>query len=248
MDANEYMINKILCGEHDLDDSLTLQAKASAAAAAVRLKISSTGSSILSHARANLKGEYNVADTDMDGKAHGVDQCNTTDNSRNKNGRDGTSSGGGRYSGDHAQNNTPAAPTSTSQSGTANKIIGDIGKRFSLLGESVKTLASEKIAEIRDVVPSGGKNRSNSGSNRQSGSSEYVRGSSRGNMGDAERLKPSFTIEDDEETTSNSTGAKTKEERALAMANHVMAGLQKEIPLQSLGKPCQARCFFLARR
>ena len=177
------MINKILRGEHDVEDSLTLQAKASAAAAAVRLKISSTGSSILSHARANLKGEYNVADTDMDGKAHGDTNATLLTTAATKTVATELVQAAADTVVTHAQNNTPAAPTSTSQSGTANKIIGDIGKRFSLLGETVKTLASEKIAEIRDVVPSGGQNRRNSGSNRQSGSSGRVRGSSSGKHG-----------------------------------------------------------------
>ena len=232
VDANEPMIDKILRGEHDTESVPTLQAKASAAAAAVRQTLSSTSSSILSHARANLTGEHNIADTDMDNKAHGVDQSNSTDSG----GRSRATSSGGRYSGDHADSTTatpPQASASSSQSGTANNIIGDIGKRFSLFGETVKTLASEKMAEIREAVPSGSQAR-HGGSGRGNNSSHHgasgrARASSRGSTGDASASKPSFTIEDDDDPLSpgSSANSKSKEEKALAMANHVMAGLKK---------------------
>ena len=222
VDANEPMINKILRGEHDERDAnaVSLQAKASAAAAAMRNSFSATSSQLLSHARANFKGEQNVADSDMDGKAHGAatGQRSRTSSS-GSDGRERASSGGGRYSGDHAGSGDAAPAAAPTQ---AAALIGDIGKRFSMFGETVKSLATEKMAEMREAP------RSNGGTGGIGGNGSRPRGTSRGGSSTGTSPQPSFTIEDDEDPTSpGAMSKKSKEEKALAMANHVMAGLKK---------------------
>jgi hypothetical protein len=159
-------------------------------------------------------------------------------------GSEGGGGGGGRYStgsaGTDTANNTRAAAAAQQ----AKSLFGEVGKRFSVFGATVQTFASEKVAEINSAVVATSRDRSGSttsngsgtstgggrrraGSNMSNNSSNHGSGSSTGAAG--KNSAPSFTIEDTDDNMS-SPGAsreRTKEELALAMANHAMAGLKK---------------------